>query len=80
MFEEVVVEFIAGAKLEDEPYQRLGDYDFVETGDVWVEELAVVVNLASEVGVILLGRLEDDLERSVVVTMWLEAIGRPLNR
>lgn len=37
---------------------------------MWVEELAVVVDLASEVGVILLGRFEDDLERSVVVTMW----------
>jgi hypothetical protein len=36
---------------------------------VWVEELAVVVDLASEIGVILLGRLEDDLKRSVVVTV-----------
>jgi hypothetical protein len=45
-----------------------------------MEELAVVVDLASEVGVILLGRLEDDLERSVVVTECLVVNSRPLNR
>lgn len=44
-----------------------------------VEELAVVVDLASEVGVILLGRLEDDLERSVVVRMRVEGRNGPLN-
>jgi hypothetical protein len=47
---------------------------------MWVEELAVVVDLASEVGVILLGRLEDDLERSVGVTRYGRARDRPLNR
>ena len=46
---------------------------------MWVEELAMVVDLASEVGVILLGRLEDDLERSVGVTMWAGGRSRPLN-
>lgn len=45
-----------------------------------VEELAMVVDLASEVGVILLGRLEDDLERSVVVAVCLGVNCRPLNR
>jgi hypothetical protein len=47
---------------------------------MWVEELAVVVDLASEVGVILLGRLEDDLERSVLVRACVGRTGRPLNR
>jgi hypothetical protein len=40
----------------------------------------MVVDLASEVRVILLGRLEDDLERSVVVAVDLEVNCRPLNR
>ena len=44
-----------------------------------VEELAVVVDFASEVGVILLGRLEDDLERLVVVTVRVQERDRPLN-
>ena len=47
---------------------------------MWVEELAMVVDLASEVGVIFLSRLEDDLERSVVVTACLMVNSRPLNR
>ena len=59
--EQVVVELISGAVLEREPDKRLGDDDFVEAGDVGVDELAVVVDLAGEVVVFLFGRLEDDL-------------------
>jgi hypothetical protein len=65
LLQEVVVELVAGAVLEDQPDQLLGDYDLVQAGDVRVDELAVVVDLAREVGVVLLGRLEDDLLPSV---------------
>jgi hypothetical protein len=58
--EQVVVELVAGAVLEDQPDELLGDDDLVETGNVGVDELAVVMDLAGEVGVVLLGRLEDD--------------------
>jgi hypothetical protein len=58
--EQVVVELVAGAVLKDQPDELLGDDDLVETGNVGVDELAVVMDLAGEVGVVLLGRLEDD--------------------
>lgn len=61
MLEQVIVELVARAVFEDEPDEGLCHDDFVETGDVWVDELAVVVDLAGEVGIVLVGRLEDDL-------------------
>lgn len=61
LVEEVVVELIAWAILEHQPDQRFGDYDLVQPCDVRVEELAMVVDLAGEVGVVLLRRLEHDL-------------------
>lgn len=61
LLQEVVVELVAGAVLEDQPDQLLGDYDLVQARDVRVDELAVVVDLAREVGVVFLGRFEDDL-------------------
>jgi hypothetical protein len=61
LLQEVVVELVAGTVLEDQPDQLLGDYDLVQARDVRVDELAVVVDLAREVGVVFLGRLEDDL-------------------
>jgi hypothetical protein len=63
VLEQVVVQLVAGAVLEDEPDERLGDDDLVQAGDVGVDELAVVVDLAGEVGVVLVGGLEDDLRR-----------------
>jgi hypothetical protein len=59
--EEVVVEFVAWAVLEDEPDVCFGDYDFVEAGYVRVDELAVVVDFAGEIRVVFVGGLEDDL-------------------
>jgi hypothetical protein len=61
--EEVVVELIAGAVLEYEPDERFGDDDLVQACDVRVYELAMVVDLAREVRVVLLRRLEDYLLR-----------------
>ena len=61
LLQEVVVELVAGTVLEDQPDQLLGDYDLVQAGDVRVDELAVVVDFAREVGVVFLRRLEDDL-------------------
>jgi hypothetical protein len=49
------------AVLEHQPDQLLGDYDLVQARNVRVCELAMVVDLAGEVGVVLLGRLEHDL-------------------
>lgn len=60
MLQQVVVQLIARAVLQDQPYQRLGDYDLVQAGDVRVQELAVVVDLAREVGIVLLRALEND--------------------
>jgi hypothetical protein len=59
--QEVVVELIARAPFKSQPDQLLGDYDFVQARDVRVGELAVVVDLAREVGVVFLRRLEYDL-------------------
>lgn len=66
MFEQVVIQLVASTPFQDQPYQRLGDYDFVKACNVRVEELAMVVDLASEVGVVLLGRLEHNLVKLVV--------------
>jgi hypothetical protein len=49
------------AVLEHQPDQLLGDYDLVQARNVRVCELAMVVDLAGEVGVVLLRRLEHDL-------------------
>lgn len=47
---------------QDQPDQGLGHYDLVQAGNMGVDKLAVVVNLPSEVRVVLVGRLEDDLK------------------
>lgn len=49
------------AVLEYQPYQLLCHYDLVQSRNMRVYELAVVVNLAGEVGVVLLRRLENNL-------------------
>lgn len=61
MLQQIVVELVAGAVLQDEPDERLGDDDFVEACDVRMDELAVVMDFAGEVGVLFSRRLEDDL-------------------
>lgn len=57
----MIVQLIAWTVLQDQPDQALGHDDLVQAGDVRVEELSVVVDLAGEVGIVLLGRLEHDL-------------------
>jgi hypothetical protein len=81
--QQVVVELVAGAVLEDQPDQLLGDYDLVQAGNVRVDELAVVVDLAGEIGVVLLGRLEHNLwacQQGVagVVVSWSRRTLEPL--
>jgi hypothetical protein len=49
------------AILEHQPYQRLGDYDLIQPGNVRVQKLTMVVDLSRKVGIVLLGRLEDYL-------------------
>lgn len=60
MFEEVVVELGSCAIFQDEPDEVLGDNDFVESRDVRVDELSVVVDFAGEVGVALVCGFQDD--------------------
>jgi hypothetical protein len=43
--------------LQNQPYQRLGDYDLIQPCDMWMDELSVVVYLSSQVRIIFLGRL-----------------------
>jgi len=61
MCDEVVVQLIALTEFEDQPDSLLGDNDLVEAGDVRVDELTVVMDLAGEVGVVARSGLEDDL-------------------
>ena len=61
MLKQVVVQLIAGTPLQDQPYQALRHYNLVKTRDVWMEELAVVVDFAGEVGIVLLRALEYNL-------------------
>lgn len=49
------------AVLEDEPDHGLGDNDLIEPGNVRMDKLSMVVDLAGEVGVVLLGGLEHNL-------------------
>jgi hypothetical protein len=49
------------AVLEHQPDQLFRDYNLVQARNVRMRELAVVVDLACEVGVVLLRRLEHDL-------------------
>ena len=75
-----------GTVLQNQPYQRLRHDDLVQPGNMWVQELAVVVDLAREVVVVLLGRLEDHLvllSESAIGNMWtahLGAIGELVGR
>ncbi len=50
------------AVFQDQPDQRLGHDNLVQAGDVRVDELAVVVDLAGEVRVVFVGGLEHDLD------------------
>lgn len=51
------------AVFQYEPDQVLGDDDFVEPRNMRVDELAVMMNLAGQVGISFVGRLEDNLHR-----------------
>lgn len=56
------------AVFQHEPDQVFGNYDFVESGDVRMDELSVVVDFSGEVRIALIRRLEDDLRRVISVT------------
>lgn len=49
------------AVFQHQPDQALRDYDLVQARNVRMCELAMVVDLTGEVGVVLLRRLEHDL-------------------
>lgn len=51
-----------GTVFQHQPYQRLGDNHLIKTRNVWVEELAMMVDLARQVRIVLLGRLEHNLQ------------------
>lgn len=59
--EKVIVQLIARAVLQYQPDQSFRDYDLIQPCDVRVKELAVMVDFAGEIGVILFGRLENNL-------------------
>lgn len=54
------------AVFQNQPDQILRDYDLVQSGDVWVDELSVVVDLSGEIRVAFVGGLEDDLGKAVL--------------
>ena len=58
---EVVVQFVALTVFQHQPYLVLGDYNFIEAGDVRVYELAMMVDFSSEVRIVFAGGLENDL-------------------
>lgn len=60
MLDQVVVQLVSGTIFQDQPHQRLGHYDLVQSGNVRVDELSVVVDLAGQVRVALVCRLEYD--------------------
>lgn len=60
MLQQVVVQLISRTVFQHQPHERLGDYDLVQAGDVRVEELAVMVDFAGEVGIVLLRALKHD--------------------
>lgn len=51
------------AVLENKPDQILCDYHLVESRDVWVDELSVMVDFARKIGVDFVRRLENNLRR-----------------
>jgi hypothetical protein len=61
MAEKVVVEFITWTVFEYKPDQFFCHYNLIKTGDMWVEKLAMVMNLARQVRVLPWGGLEHNL-------------------
>lgn len=53
------------AILEYQPHKGFSHDDLVQAGDVGMYELSVVVDFASEVRVVLVGRFEDNLRKNV---------------
>lgn len=61
MAEKVVVEFITWTVFEYKPDQLFCHYNLIETGDMRVEELAMMMNLAREIRILPWGGLEHNL-------------------
>jgi hypothetical protein len=75
--------------LEHQPNEVLRDYDLMQPCNVRMEKLAMMVDLAGEVGVVLLGRLEHNLcvsrqrnlsPHTVLSPTYLGAIGELVRR
>lgn len=49
------------AIFQHKPDQSLRDYHFIQSGDMRVDEAAVMINLSGQIGVAFASRLEDDL-------------------
>ena len=65
MTEEIVVEFITRAIFEHQPNQLFCYDNLIESGDVRMEELAMVVNFTGQIGVFSRRRLENDLQTRI---------------
>jgi hypothetical protein len=61
MLYQVVVQFVTGTVFQDQPDQCFCHYDLVETGDMWMYKLSVMVDFACEIRVALFRGLEHDL-------------------
>lgn len=70
-----------GTVFQHQPHKVFCDYDFVQPRDMRVEELAMMVDLARQVGIILLGRLEHHLRvsRSVEYPFMFQLVFLPLS-
>ena len=74
MTEEIVVEFITRAVFEHQPNQLFRYDNLVESGDVRMEELAMVVNFTGQIGIFPRRRLEHDLQTRITSSDFLLSI------
>jgi hypothetical protein len=58
MLQKVVVQLIARTILQHQPHQRLRHNHFIQTRNMGMHELSMMVDFAGKVGVVLKGRFE----------------------
>ena len=61
ILDEVVVKLIAAAVFEDEPYKTLGDNNLVQSYNMWMNQLSMVVYFSCKIWVVFVCRFEDNL-------------------
>jgi hypothetical protein len=61
MLDQVIIQFVTRTVLQDKPHQRLGYYNLVESRNMWMHELSVMVDFAGQVRIALVRGLEHDL-------------------